>query len=78
MPTYLVTGGAGFIGGTFVRRVLADSDARVVNLDKLTYAGNLESLVAVIASPRHTFVEGERQQDDVTIVVLQVTDAAAS
>jgi dTDP-glucose 4,6-dehydratase len=59
MQSILVTGGAGFIGGTFVRRVLADSDARIVNLDKLTYAGNLESLASVIDSPRHTFIHGD-------------------
>lgn len=59
MPTILVTGGAGFIGGTFVRRMIADSDARIVNLDKLTYAGNLESLASVVDSPRHVFVRGD-------------------
>jgi dTDP-glucose 4,6-dehydratase len=44
MPSYLVTGGAGFIGSNFVRHVLAETDARVTVLDSLTYAGNLRSL----------------------------------
>jgi dTDP-glucose 4,6-dehydratase len=57
---YLVTGGAGFIGSAFVRTVLAGQpDARIVNLDKLTYAGNLENLAAVAASPRYRFVQGD-------------------
>ena len=44
MDTIVVTGGAGFIGANFVRHALAHGDARVVVFDKLTYAGNLESL----------------------------------
>jgi dTDP-glucose 4,6-dehydratase len=54
--TLLVTGGAGFIGSNFVRHVLAHTDARVVVLDALTYAGSLESLRGVTADPRLTFV----------------------
>jgi len=58
--TILVTGGAGFIGGCFVRQRLAErSQARVVNLDKLTYAGNLDSLDAFKNDPRHVFVQGD-------------------
>jgi len=59
MQTLLVTGGAGFIGANFVRFVLAESDARVVVLDKLTYAGNLQSLADVAEDPRFHFVEGD-------------------
>ncbi|HLA86201.1 MAG TPA: dTDP-glucose 4,6-dehydratase [Thermoguttaceae bacterium] len=59
MPTILVTGGAGFIGSCFVRQELARPDCRVVNLDKLTYAGNLDSLADVLGDPRHAFVEGD-------------------
>ena len=56
----LVTGGAGFIGSNFVRHVLtAHRDDAVVNLDKLTYAGNLENLRDVEADPRYRFVRGD-------------------
>jgi dTDP-glucose 4,6-dehydratase len=55
----LVTGGAGFIGSNFVLRVAADFRAHVVNLDKLTYAGNLENLESLQKSPRYTFVQGD-------------------
>ena len=55
----LVTGGAGFIGANFVRHWLASSDEVVVNLDKLTYAGNLESLAPLVADGRHRFVQGD-------------------
>lgn len=56
---YLVTGGAGFIGGAFVRLVLGSSDTHIVNLDKLTYAGNLENLASITENPRYRFVHGD-------------------
>jgi dTDP-glucose 4,6-dehydratase len=61
MPeTILVTGGAGFIGGCFVRQAIAGRRARVVNLDALTYAGNLDSITAALDDPdHHTFVKGD-------------------
>jgi dTDP-glucose 4,6-dehydratase len=59
VDTIVVTGGAGFIGANFVRRALAHTDARVVVLDKLTYAGNLESLAEVSAHPRYAFVQAD-------------------
>ena len=51
----LVTGGAGFIGSAVVRHLIEDTDHEVVNLDKLTYAGNLESLASVVDSERYCF-----------------------
>ena len=57
--TILVTGGAGFIGSNFVLDWLAESQEAVVNLDLLTYAGNLENLETVKGNPRHVFVRGD-------------------
>jgi len=58
MKTLLVTGGCGFIGSNFIRLLSAEPQWRVVNLDKLTYAGNLANL-AGIANERHRFVQGD-------------------
>ncbi|MBZ5620157.1 MAG: dTDP-glucose 4,6-dehydratase [Acidobacteriia bacterium] len=55
----LVTGGAGFIGSAFIRLLIAETDHRIVNLDKLTYAGNLENLAPVDGSARYRFVHGD-------------------
>jgi len=57
--TVLITGGAGFIGANFVLDWVAQSDEKIVNLDKLTYAGNLESLASLKNNPRHVFVQGD-------------------
>ena len=59
MDAILVTGGAGFIGSNFVRLALERTNARIVVLDKLTYAGNLASLRDVAAHPRFVFVRGD-------------------
>lgn len=53
--TLLVTGGAGFIGSAVIRHIIQNTDDVVVNIDKLTYAGNLESLAEVSVDPRYTF-----------------------
>ncbi|MBP6355313.1 MAG: dTDP-glucose 4,6-dehydratase [Nitrosomonas sp.] len=55
----LVTGGAGFIGSNFVLDWLAQSDEKIVNLDKLTYAGNLQNLSSLTGDSRHFFVQGD-------------------
>ncbi len=69
MDTILVTGGAGFIGSNFVRYwlqgragnsgIATANEARLINLDKLTYAGNLDSLGELLDDPRHIFVQGD-------------------
>jgi dTDP-glucose 4,6-dehydratase len=57
--TIIVTGGAGFIGSNFVLDWLAGCDERVVTLDALTYAGNLENLASLQGDARHVFVQGD-------------------
>jgi dTDP-glucose 4,6-dehydratase len=59
MNRILVTGGAGFIGSCFVRQWLADGHGGLVNLDKLTYAGNLDSLAPIVDHPDYVLVEGD-------------------
>jgi len=56
---FLVTGGAGFIGSAFVRMAISSGAHSVVNLDKLTYAGNLENLTEVASNERYRFVHGD-------------------
>jgi dTDP-glucose 4,6-dehydratase len=58
LKTLLVTGGAGFIGANFVLQAVADG-LRVINLDKLTYAGNPDTLAALTGNPQHVFVHGD-------------------
>lgn len=55
----LVTGGAGFIGSAVVRHIINSTNDSVINLDKLTYAGNLESLVSVEKDPRYQFIQAD-------------------
>ena len=65
MKKILITGGAGFIGANFVRMILDEQDdCLVVNLDKLTYAGNLESLGGYLDHDRHVFVKGDICDDE--------------
>lgn len=59
MPTWLVTGGAGFIGGNFVLEARQRGLARIINLDALTYAGNRDTLATLDGDPDHVFVHGD-------------------
>jgi dTDP-glucose 4,6-dehydratase len=60
MPkTFLITGGAGFIGSAVVRELINHTEHSVINVDKLTYAGNLESLISVEDNPRYTFFQAD-------------------
>jgi len=56
-PTIFITGGAGFIGSALIRLMIAENRWRVVNIDKLTYAGNLESLASVADHPNYVFTQ---------------------
>jgi dTDP-glucose 4,6-dehydratase len=71
MELVLVAGGAGFIGSNFVRLLLARTDAQVVVLDRLTYAGNLASLADVRAHPRFAFVQGDIADRALVAALLQ-------
>ena len=59
MTRFLISGGAGFIGSAVIRHLIDDSDHQVLNLDKLTYAGNLESLSSVDSSDRYHFIQAD-------------------
>ena len=60
MKSVLVTGGAGFIGSNYINYILKKNDEiKIINLDKLTYAGNLENLTAVEKNSNYTFIKGD-------------------
>ena len=68
--TILVTGGAAFIGSNFVHQWLASSDETLVNLDKLTYAGNLANLASLQGDDRHVFVQGDIGDTELVLQLL--------
>ncbi len=73
MKTYLVTGGAGFIGSNFVLYMLRNHTAiKIVNVDALTYAGNLENLASLEGDPRHVFVHADiRDREAISAVFAE-------
>ena len=77
VSTVLVTGGAGFIGSNFVLRWLAETGDTVVNLDKLTYAGNLENLQRLKDDARHIFVKGDISDSELVRKLLSQHKPAA-
>jgi dTDP-glucose 4,6-dehydratase len=76
MKRILVTGGAGFIGANFIRYLLAHHDYEVVNLDKLTYAGNLDNLRGI--EERHTFVRGDICDSEAVDAAIAGCDAVVN
>ncbi|MHA6494972.1 dTDP-glucose 4,6-dehydratase [Pseudomonas borbori] len=66
----MVTGGAGFIGSALIRHLLDHTDHQVLNLDKLTYAGNLESLLSVADSPRYQFLQADIADSETVAAAL--------
>ena len=77
MKTVIVTGGAGFIGGNFVHFLIDNTDVRIVNLDNLTYAGNLDTLASLTDDFRHIFVRGDIRDADLVGRLLADYDVDA-
>ena len=65
-----VTGGAGFIGSNFVLQLICQTVGKIINYDKLTYAGNLKNLISLQNNPRHVFVRGDINDAEVLAETL--------
>ena len=71
----LVTGGAGFIGSCFIRHMLSKyPDYRIINLDNLTYAGNLENLKDIEHNPNYSFIHGDICDENLLAEIMRQTD----
>ncbi|HFC47145.1 MAG TPA: NAD-dependent epimerase/dehydratase family protein, partial [Dissulfuribacter thermophilus] len=75
MNAILVTGGAGFIGSNFIRLIISETDLSVINLDALTYAGNLENLKDLESNPRYRFVQGRIEDSALVEGLMKEVDA---
>jgi dTDP-glucose 4,6-dehydratase len=78
MDKVLVTGGAGFIGSNFVRHLINETDSKVINLDKLTYAGNVRNIKDLARNKAHKFVKGDIRNRKLVDSLVQKVDAVVN
>ncbi len=78
MKKILVTGGCGFIGSNFIRLLISERDYEIINLDALTYAGNLENLKDLENNPRYKFVKGRIEDEELVQELMSNVDAVVN